>query len=74
MDSGDGFKIIEVLFFKDELARVHRISLPSVESGSFRFREDDFHDFKVHEVEDGPDVPTFGYLLASIALDFIVMA
>jgi voltage-gated potassium channel len=56
-------QVLKVLFFKNELARIHRFILPTVKGRGLRFWEDDFHDFEVHEVEDGPDVPTFRYYL-----------
>ena len=32
--------------------------------------EDDFDDFKIHQVKDGPNVPTFCHTLCPVFVDF----
>ena len=49
-----------VVVLEDELARVDGFDAPLAEGGSLFIGEGDFDDFEFHEMEDGPDIPTFG--------------
>ena len=62
-------QFVEVVFLEDEFAFRDDLVFPAVEGSVLGFREDDFHQFKVHEVENGPNVPTLGHTLGSVIVD-----
>ena len=57
------------LFLEDEFAFRDDLVFPAVNGSVLGSREDDFHQFKVHEVEDRPNVPTHGHTLGSVIVD-----